>query len=190
MNATATQHSPADALNAACAAINLTMTAVFVPFSQSRNATARDGAEKPWRSLNWRVTLERNGRAFLTTDYSQGEGHAPAAKWKGKAYGQQRAIDIEIETGMVAGTLFSDEPRATRKPIAPPSLADVVYSLASDSSVLDSSGFEDWANEFGYDTDSRSAEATYRACLDIALKMRGAIGEAGLQALRTASEGY
>jgi hypothetical protein len=53
-----------------------------------------------------------------------------------------------------------------------------------DAGALEYGGFEGWASEYGYDTDSRSAEATYLACLDIGLKLRASIGEAGLDQLR------
>lgn len=196
---TAAAQTPAEKLAAACDALGLTMRAEFVPFSRSRNAAPRDGRDKPWRSLNWRVTLERNGRPFLTTDYSQGEGHAPAYKASSAIYARahytekrarEMAISHETETGRRASWTFGELNKAGGKPIDPPALADVVWSLTQDSSVLDAGGFEGWANEYGYSTDSRAAEATYRACLETALQMRAAIGEAGLEALRTAGEDF
>lgn len=46
-----------------------------------------------------------------------------------------------------------------------PAMVDVLDCLASDASGVESArGFEDWCGDFGYDTDSRKAEATYRAC--------------------------
>ena len=42
-----------------------------------------------------------------------------------------------------------------------PEVADVLSCLASDSTSADES-FEDWCSEFGYDTDSRRAERTWR----------------------------
>ena len=171
--------------------------AQFVPFSQSRNAKPRAGQSKPWRSLNWKVTLTVKGREVLETDYSQGEGHCPAHKSKSKAMGARAsggriglvrsdAIAHEIETGRIArvgfgGSIYSG------KPIAPPPLSDVLHSLAMDSDVLDSGGFEDWAANYGYDTDSRAAESIYRLCLEHALKLRAAIGEETLGALRAAA---
>jgi hypothetical protein len=74
-------------------------------------------------------------------------------------------------------------------PIQPNAL-DVLHSLAMDSDVLDAGGFESWASDLGYDTDSRKAEQTYRACLDLALKLRAALGDSGLSDLRNAFEGY
>ncbi len=45
-----------------------------------------------------------------------------------------------------------------------PSAADVLDTLASDATGYEAAtGFEGWCAEFGYDTDSRKAERTYRA---------------------------
>lgn len=71
-----------------------------------------------------------------------------------------------------------------------PDPVDVLYSLVMDSDVLNYGTFEYWASEFGYDADSRSAESTYRACLETALKMRAAIGDAGMETMKTAFEDY
>lgn len=45
-----------------------------------------------------------------------------------------------------------------------PEVAMVLDCIASDSAGYDNAnGFEDWADEYGYDTDSRKAEAVYNA---------------------------
>ena len=55
---------------------------------------------------------------------------------------------------------FSQGPAIAREPSA----ADVLDCLASDAAGYESAGsFEDWASEYGYDTDSRKAERTYKA---------------------------
>lgn len=92
---------------------------------------------------------------------------------------RDEAITQEVETGRTG---------ALGAKIDPPDMADVVASLVMDASVLDAGGFEEWANEYGYDTDSRSAEAIYRACLDITLRLRAGIGDDGLRALRDACQ--
>jgi hypothetical protein len=60
-------------------------------------------------------------------------------------------------------------PRRRPRPV-PPSAADVLHSLILESSAADQT-FESWCDEFGYDSDSRKAEATYRACLANADKL-------------------
>lgn len=163
--------------------LGLTISAVFVPFSQSRNK----GEKSP--SLNWLVTVKKDGRDILTTDYSAGCGHCPAYKAKGlgSQYSVMRhnAIQYECEHGKGATLAFPQKPG----PILPDTI-DVLHSLAMDSDVLDAGGFESWAGDLDYDVDSRKAEAIYRACLDIALKLRAALGDAGLMELRTAFQDY
>lgn len=160
-------------------ALGLTIKSEFVPFSQSRNK-----AEKS-PSLNWRVTLQRNGADVLTTDYSAGCAHCPAYNsatgLKSSIYNME-AIAHECEHGFRVtrvGGLHSDR----TSPLTPAAV-DVVSSLMADADVIDYSCFEDWANEFGFDPDSRAAEKIYRACLEISLKLRAAIGNDALAELQ------
>lgn len=198
-----TEQTPAQRIAAFAEARGLTLTAAFVPLSQSRNAKpGSDG--KVWQSLNWRVTLLKNGKPVLETDYGQGVAHCPAHKInvprlssgvRDRYAERQResAIAAECETGKIhmrsrwggGGDVVK-----TARDVPPPALVDVLWSLSSDAGVLNASGFDDWAAEYGYDTDSRQAEATYRACLEIALKLRSALGEDGLSALADAGQDY
>lgn len=162
----------AEKLSALLAEAEVTYSAEFVPWSRSRNA-----GEK-YRTLNWRVTLSRPGMA-LTTDYQQGAGHIPKAAFHPglrTGLGNARAETRICETGKWGR--YSDNwagPLVT-VPLDPPALTDVLYCLAMDAEVLDFPSFEDWAGEYGYDEDSRKGEAVYRACLDVALKLRALFG--------------
>lgn len=162
---------------AAIADLGLSVDAAFVPFSRSRNK------DEKHKSLNWRITLKRKGRDVLTTDYSAGIAHCPS--YGPKAWHKSDA-ETECETG---NTHRAPGGIGSKKPILPDPIS-VIWSLVADASVLDAGGFENWAADYGYDTDSRSAEKTYQACLDIALKLRCAIGEAGLSKLAEAFADY
>ena len=170
--------------------MGLTIESVFVPFSQSRNK-----AEKS-PSLNWRVTVKRDGHDVLTTDYSAGCAHCPAYKASVKVLDNQNsimrdaAIRWECEHGKPGRYFETLNGIASSGNSLKPDTLDVLHSLAMDADVLDAGGFEDWAGNFGYDVDSRKAERLYRACLDIALKLRAALGDSGLADLRNAFEGY
>ena len=60
----------------------------------------------------------------------------------------------------------------------PPTVAEVLNCLASDaSSYENASTFEDWASEFGFDTDSRKAEKSYRAVKRQAKQLKRVIGD-------------
>lgn len=187
-NDTTIETTPKQQIEAWAARHGVTMTTEFISFSQSRNK-----AEKS-PSLNWLVTLRNGDRDIITTAYSAGCAHCPAYNLSVRECGGQNsmmrheAIRMECENGK-AIQMYGETPRLTTKPILP-DLADVLYSLSMDADVLDSGSFENWASEFGYDTDSRKAESIYRACLDIALKMRAALGDAAIQELRDACQDY
>lgn len=61
------------------------------------------------------------------------------------------------------------------KPVAP-AAADVLYSVVLDAQACEVS-FEDWADDFGYDTDSRSALETYLECQKNGNQYRRLIGQ-------------
>lgn len=180
-------------LEATIAALGLSVTAVFVPWSKSR--AFKPGGKLNDRSLNWKVTIARNGREVLTTDYGAGIGHCPAYN-NSKAFGcglsvyKAEAIEYETEHGKIARSAYGGGGiRPTNDAIKPDPI-DVVWSLIQDASVLDAGGFESWAGDLGYDTDSRKAEAIYRECLDLALKLRAALGDEGLRQLQEAGQDY
>lgn len=59
-----------------------------------------------------------------------------------------------------------------------PSVEDVLDCLASDSAGFENNdSFEDWCGEYGYDTDSRRAERTYKAIERQSEKLRKLLGE-------------
>ena len=171
----------------------------FVPFSKSRNKDKKDGKGRTRLSLNWKVTLLVNARAVLTTDYGAGAGRCPSyntkapASYPGNALGwQKEAAQHECETGQKAvwvGALSATGFKRVSDAIKP-NAHDVLSSLCLDASVIDSGTFEEWAADMGYDTDSRSAEQTYRACLEIGLKMRNGLGDAQFRALREIYQDY
>jgi len=163
------------------AELGLTIDSEFIPFSQSRNK------DQTYPSLNWLVTLKRNGDEVLSTHYGAGSAHCPA--YKDPTLGRQdsvdrfKAIKLQCETGR------DGKPGRPGVWIKPDAL-DVIYCLVMDSNVLSSSGFESWAEDYGYDADSRKAEATYRACLDTGLKLQASLGASNLERLNTAFMEY
>jgi hypothetical protein len=135
--------SPSEAM----AAHGLTVRAEFVPFSHSRNAKDM--------SLNWKVTLVKDGRDILTTDYSAGIGHCPNyqqnARWT-------TAYDAAIRSECENGVTYPERYLGKRAVPILPKPEDVLYSLVTDSDVIDYSNFEGWADSLGCGTDSRKAD--------------------------------
>jgi hypothetical protein len=59
-----------------------------------------------------------------------------------------------------------------------PKVGNVLDCLASDSASIENArSFEDWAGDLGYDTDSRKAEKTFKACERQAAKLKQFLGE-------------
>ena len=183
-----------DIIDSAIAELGLTIESTFVPFSRSRNKGEKH------KSLNWRVTVKCNGRDVLSTDYSAGIAHCPSFGTKPPSPWPQAvanwvplATDAECESGFATsryGFQFGHKALQDRKRPILPDTRNVIYSLVMDSSVLDAGGFESWAADLDYDTDSRKAESIYRACLEIALSMRAALGDEGMRKLQDAFQDY
>lgn len=64
-----------------------------------------------------------------------------------------------------------------------PDPIEILWAIARDGDALEST-FEDWASELGYDTDSRKAERTYRACQENCLRLKKILSADQIQILR------
>ena len=171
---------------ALCDELGLTIKSEFVPWSQSRNFEQDLPTSK--KNLNWRVTLMLGEREVITTDYSAGIAHCPSylqsARW---TLDYDATIEHEVETGKRARPTGSG---IFNGKVIVPDRIGVIWSLLMDSDVIDYSNFEDWADSVGFDSDSRKAEAIYKACLEIGLKMRNGIDHNSMVKLKLAFEDY
>ena len=162
----------------------------FIPFSQSRNKNESNP------SFNYEITLLKDGKAVLVTDFYMGCAFSPSYKiiYSKNSYERKQrdvAIKLECETGK---TVKVNDRLVVMKnyqgnPILPEDTS-VIVSLLLDSSVLDYNGFEDWASNFGYDTDSVQAKHGYDACINLALKLTNGIGQDLLSQLREVTQDY
>jgi hypothetical protein len=120
--------------------------------------------------LKWNVELRVDGRKVHACTYTAGISHAPS-------YPAMVAYD-ECQTG-----LCLKHGKGYRQPLRP-DIEGVISSLCLDAGAIDHACFEDWAREFGYDTDSRAAEKSYRECIDTALRLRAALGSKAFEELQ------
>lgn len=169
----------------------LSIKAEFVPFSRSRNAKEKE------RSLNWLVTLSKRSpidgqdRVILKCDYQAGIAHCPGYKHPASP-ADHAVMRRECEEGYPCFWSSANNGAARyhgRKAIEPDPVT-VIWSIVQDADALNHAGFEDWASSYGYDTDSRAAEAIYRTCLAHATALRAAIGDAGLTELQEAGRDF
>jgi hypothetical protein len=121
-----------------------------------------------WFYHKWLVTLRYNGQTY-STEYNMGIGHANSPR-KGNNYvfysstacaPENWRTDKSVDAANFRARWYSDKRSAPT-----PKIADVLYCLLSDSQS-GSQSFEDFCSDFGYDTDSRKAHATWETCKNI-----------------------
>lgn len=171
-------------LRAVLTALEISIESEFVPWSRSMNAHDKmlSDTDRARRSLNWNVTIKKSGRPVMITEYMQGVAFCPSYVQGDESVHRAGLIEYETENGRAAPR-FGLPGRELK-----PDILRVMGCLVSDLDVLDHPSFEEWANSFGYDTDSRKAERIYRVCLERAMRFRHAVGEDGVHKLREAAQ--
>lgn len=166
--------------------------ATFVPYSKVSEERRRSWGDGKNLFLSWTVTI--NGERF---DYSAGIGHisnpkirAAAMNLRGWTIYEKEAITEWAEgrwlplSGSVHGSRpFNKLPIDSPNRQTPPDLADVIHCLVLELDSLDYD-FEEWADNYGYDKDSRKAEKTYRECREQAYRTLRALGAETAEKLR------
>lgn len=105
-------------------------------------------------------------------DFGQGASHYKVNLALGESLD-----DMEIEYSM--GSAHTTGPQ----------IDDVLDCLAMDAAGIDGSmNFEGWANEYGYDSDSRKAEQTYNQCVQQAEDLKRLLGPRAYQELLYSTE--
>jgi hypothetical protein len=179
-------------IQAAIDGLGIAYSAEFVPQSKSRYRIQNANGQRPTGGydgkgapcINWRVFICRASGAgpLLAVDYSQGIAHLPgydatAARSMDGNAGILRAV----ESGRIGRDVYST---LAFKPIPAPAVVDVLSCLISDADVLDCGSFEDYANCYGLDTDSRAAEKQYEEARRQSKTLRDIIGPDALDRLR------
>lgn len=176
-----------EALDTLIASLNIGYKTEFTPASKVPPQT--DG----WECATWQVTLTR-GAVSLSTPYHMGIACLTGLPSGRRSVAVAANIKHALETGKYPADWHADNEfnRHLRhwKTIPAPKLRDVLYSLVQDANAIDYDSFESWAAEYNYDSDSRAAERAYRACLDIALKLRAMLGDTVITELREVFQDY
>ena len=123
---------------------------------------------------NFQVTLNYQGRKMITT-FKMGLGYRIVDKSKLfdlKTYGLGKYAGKKIPYGIRGRdiAILEEFSKAT-----PPEVANVLYCLLCDA-FCGQDTFEDFCDNFGYDTDSRKALELYLACQKIEKDLRKLLG--------------
>jgi hypothetical protein len=141
---------------------------------------ATDGDK--WEHDNWQCTLKRTNGETMNVVFRQGIGHRVRVFFSGPiayhvrigstvrhtairgsgAFVESKEKPAYIPTGMTVripdGGAYVDVPQ-------PPSIESVVSCIVLDSFGYENAiDFEEWANEYGYDADSREAFRIWEEC--------------------------
>lgn len=132
---------------------------------------------RPGYMFHWTVSLTFRGHTIDTSFYT-GLGHInppPATfhNFKGYDYGKHPA-DWRTSNTIYATELRNAWYRDSRAPLQPVA-ADVLSCLLSDAQS-GSESFEEFCGNYGYDTDSRKAHATWTTCKDHAIAVHKLLG--------------
>lgn len=148
---------------------------------------------KPWPHILYTSTITQDGKPVWSGPYKLGVGHVKMpARMPGGGY---RLAEIEAIMGKApkdTATMESEVAArlAVRQKVTP-ALPDVLQSLLSDGQAhFDRPTFEDWCSETGMDENSRSAEKTFNACVEIGRSLARAIPAAELAQLREAANEF
>ena len=121
----------------------------------------------------YRQWAARHGVRMDVTPADTNPNMTADPEWMAQASHYLCTFSVKGQDGALA-VPFSMGPAHTSEP----SMDDVLDAIASDASGIENaSGFEDWSSEYGYDTDSRKAERTYRAVEEQSVALRNFVGQ-------------
>jgi len=149
--------------------MGISIKSEFIPWSKAKEKDYNKDAK--FSSLNWNVTLYKNDVKIFTTEYNEGQGHCPANETENVGYNLKKMIEKECETGFETwyGNSMDWVNINKKKPILP-NMVSFVWCILSDANS-GRDDFHDFCGNFGYDEDSRRAEAIWKACVETAAKI-------------------
>jgi hypothetical protein len=127
--------------------------------------------------MEQQITLEQ----FIAKHGIQFEQHTVYTRPDNLMDGDMWHFRCRIKCGRRAFGLYFSQGRGI---VNEPRATDVLDCIASDAAGYENAQtFEDWASEYGYDTDSRKAERIYRSVKRQAEQLKRVIGEEAYEEL-------
>lgn len=143
-----------------------TLTSIYLG---RRTTQPESKGGKAWEHFAYNLTLAHEGRS-MSFDYCAGLGHV---KFERGPTWRKPANAIEWRYG-------KEGPKGDGWNVrAEPTLFDALFCVLMDArSYDDARNFEDWCDNFGYDTASKRAERMYQACGQTSKDVRHVLGRA------------
>jgi hypothetical protein len=160
-----------------------------------------------WPCISYRVAIhDSRRREIWSGEYHLGIGHVDFKQARhlyftagyGKSRQEMAGWDVPMLNAIAAGKTPLDKQAAAKLAASvanvqgvTPKLNDVMHGVISDGSVFfDGLTFEDWAADLGCDTDSRKAEAIFRACDETGRTLARNLSRDDLDGLREWASNY
>lgn len=112
--------------------------------------------------FTWKIELSRAGKVF-TGKYSAGFAHCKPVKSVFQKGPREKVTKKIARAFNPFGKITLSDLEGEVTP-TPPTLRSYLYCVQSDANSGEHLLFQDFADEFGYDVDSRKAEKIWRAC--------------------------
>jgi len=155
---------------------------------------AESKESKPWPHIAYDVTVKRNGKPVWSGPYKLGVGHVKGMPSKRFTLADQERLD---PIGYASRAAYDEAAQArvaanlAKVQGVKPQLDNVLSSLLMDGSAyFDACTFEEWCNEYGYDSDSRKAESIWKACDQTGRTLSRAFTDQELGDLREAASNH
>lgn len=158
----------------------ITMTATPVPENPNM-----EPCDPKAERVHFHIVMEHDGRSCMTY-FTVGIGmverwaldsptrHNRPSKNRAAAKGRMTFPNGNL----CRGSISWEEGMEIAKEIYRPELEDVLSCIAGDAIDIERSPrFEDWADEIGFDSDSRKAERTFNVCVKMTNDLRDFFGQ-------------
>lgn len=157
---------------------------------------------REWPHLFFQLSLSRDDRApFWSGPYKMGTAHAKLEKINPDSFhtsltSEERNVLYTMKSRPHATILWQPQyktllEKAIQLNKIVPDVAGVMHSLLMDGAAwFDDESFEDWCSNYGYDEDSRTAEATFQACRETGRQVKKGFTPAELEQLREAASEF
>ena len=136
---------------------------------------------------HWFVTFREGPKSSVSFDFYTGIGCREVPKG---LQAQHRLL--AAKTFVYARSIAAEENRKARAALhrpVDPKAAGVLYCLLNEAYALDNN-FQDWASDYGYDSDSIKALGVYNECCENGRRLRMFLGHPLFYDLRVVVEGY
>lgn len=141
---------------------------------------------KGWECDGWRFTIKDQSFEYFTGVGLREEVTADAKRRAAFDFPGLTEKDAAGQT--LYGRRYLQRVQELRKPQTPP-IAGLLYSLVLDGSACGES-FASWCDNFGYDSDSRKALATYEECQQGFDRLRKVFGPAQITRVQELLQDY